>query len=218
MRFLSFCLFLLLFVSARGQTNGDTLSGMDVLYQQSLQQNKHKADSLKADSTYIAHHRFGCAIYGGIGTGGNSYYNGIAYGTGASVHYKMHTINMYATLATKSEIILGQNDKSTVLNSNNYGFMYGLGAYGKHFSASGGIGIGYNKTNMVLSSGFHLDPKLNENVPTLINVNYSKVGACIGVQATVGGKFIRLTTQFYVNISNTITNYTILGGLVMVIK
>ncbi|MHB8261536.1 MAG: hypothetical protein ACYDCN_12920 [Bacteroidia bacterium] len=216
MRLLLFCLLTLSFAFARGQS--DTLSGLEVLYQQTVQTAKHKADSLKTDSIYIAHHRFGCALYGGIGLGNNIYYNGIAYGAGTICHYKMHTINMYASLTTKAEAIPGQNGRINVFNSNNYGFMYGLGAYGKNFSASGGIGILYNRTKMMFKSGDSFNPQLNAYVPTLVNVYYSKVGACVGAQATIHGKVVGLTVQIYVNLSNKTTNYAFLAGLAIVIR
>lgn len=171
----------------------------------------------KADSIRKAMHNFGCAIYGGIGEGGNISKTGFASGTGASFHYKFHTINMYASLATKSEAISFQNDKSYTLYSSNYGIMYGLGAYNKNASVSFGVGIGYSRTNMILQEGPY-NISINGYAPGYVPVYYSKVGACIGGQAMAGGKFIRLTTQFYVNISNTITNYVFLAGLAIVIR
>ncbi len=190
----------------------DTTSAMSMLYNQSMVKAKHKADSIRK-----ATHNFGCAIYGGIGEGGNSFKTGFASGAGASFHYKFHTINMYASLATKSEAISFQNDKSYTLYSSNYGIMYGLGAYDKNASVSIGVGIGYSRTNMILQEG-HYNISVNGYAPGYLPVYYSKVGACIGGQATAGGKFIRLTTQFYVNISNTITNYAFLAGLAIVIR
>jgi hypothetical protein len=200
----------LLFFSIYSQE--DTTSSMSMLYNQSMLRAKQKADSIRK-----AMHNFGCAIYGGIGEGGNISKTGFASGTGASFHYKFHTINMYASLATKSEAISFQNDKSYTLYSSNYGIMYGLGAYDKNASVSIGVGIGYSRTNMILQEGPY-NVSVNGYAPGYVPVYYSKVGACIGGQATAGGKFIRLSMQFYVNISNTITNYTVLGGLAIVIR
>jgi hypothetical protein len=204
-----FILFTLLFViSAFSQE--DTTSSLSVLYNQSIQTAKHKADSIR-----WANPKFGCGLYGGIGTGGNKNTSGIAYGAGASFHYKFHTVNMYATLSTKSEEISSGFDRTYTLYGSNYGFMYGAGAYDKNFSVSGGAGIGYSRINMVLQEG-NRNVSVNGWAPGYVSVYYSKVGLCVGGQATVHGRFIGFTTQFYLNITSAITSYVFLLGLAIV--
>jgi hypothetical protein len=156
---------------------------------------------------------FGGAIYGGIGVGGNKDKYGIAYAVNSNVHYKIHTINMYASLATKSEEISSGFDYSYTLYSSNYGFTYGLGFYEKNFSISGGVGIGYTRTNMILR-----DYNSTQIAGGFTSVFYSKVGGCAGVQATLHGRFVGFTIQSYINFSNAITNYVIIGGLAIVIR
>lgn len=196
---------LLVVISAFSQV--DSTSPMSALYNQSIQTAKHKADSIR-----WANPKFGCALYGGIGEGGNSTKTGIAYGTGASFHYKLHTINMYATLTTKSEAISYGADKTYTLYGSNYGFMYGAGAYDKNFSVSGGAGIGYSRINMVLYDGTLKSYPINGWARGYYPVYYSKVGLCVGGQATMHGRFIGLTTQFYLNITSAITSYVFLLG------
>src|ERR1035437_7078227 len=174
----------------------DTTSSMDVLLKQGHDKAQEKAKEQKS-----ADRKFGCSVFGGLGKGGNDQKDGFAYGGSARVHYNIHTVNVYASLATKSEQINGKSADYTLYGSC-YGFTYGIGAYDKNVSASIGAGLAYLQTKMIFGGG------VNET-----KVYYDKLGACIGGQFSAHGKYLGFGIQMYFNVTTPVTNYTILAGL-----
>jgi hypothetical protein len=176
----------------------DTTSSMDAL----LKQGHDKAQENKT-----VDRKFGCSIFGGLGKGGNHFFDGFGSGIAARAHYKFHTVNIYASLATKKEERYG-SDYTYDLYSSNYGFVYGPGFHDKNFSASCGIGLGYYWTTIDMNN-FISTPTLGR--PDY--VTYKKIATCIGAQLTAHGKYLGLTGQFLYNTANPVDNYTVLVGL-----
>ena len=94
--------------------------------------------------------------------------------------------------------------------------MYGVGVYEKNVSFSGGIGIGYTHTNLIL---YDLTNPNNfiQGYPNIARgyqlYSYSNATGCAGVQATFHGKVVGFTIQGLLNFSNTITNYAVIAGI-----
>jgi len=204
--------FFIIGLTLSGFSQQDTTSALDILYKQS--QDKAK-EARKAN--YV-----GGAINVGIGYGGNKDKKGFARGLAANIHNRMHTINMYGNLATKSEEISSGFDYTRTLQSYNLGIMYGLGIYKEHVSLSGGVGVGYTLTNMILFDPSHQLTSNGNYYPGISSlytpVTYSKTTGCAGAQLTFHGRFIGFTIQSYVNFSNTITNYVVMSGLTLMLK
>jgi hypothetical protein len=95
--------------------------------------------------------------------------------------------------------------------------MYGVGVYEKNVSLSGGLGIGYTHTNMILSDPYHHIPQTGPNWGGIssfyTSVTYSNATGCAGVQLTFHGRFVGFTIQSLLNFSSTITNYALIGGI-----
>ena len=195
----------------------DTLSSLDVL----LKQSEDKAKEAKKEARKAKYY-LGGSINTAIGWGWNNDKQGFARGLGANIHYGIHTINMYGSLATKSEEISQGFDWTRTLESYNFGFMYGLGIYDKIISFSGGVGIGYTYTNMILFDPDHHITQTGPNYvgisPLYTPVTYSQVTGCAGAQLTLHYKVIGFTMQGYINFSNPITNHVVMGGVTIVFK
>jgi hypothetical protein len=186
-----------------------------------LQQSKDKVKEEKKEARK-AKYAVGGAINVAIGSGWNIDKQGFARGLGGNIHYGMHTINMYGSFASKSEEISSGFDWTPTLQSFNCGVMYGVGVYEKNISLSGGLGIGYTYTNMILFDPDHHIPQTGPNWGGIsyvyTSVTYSKVTGCAGAQLTWHYKVIGFTVQSYINFSNTITNYVVMGGITFVFK
>jgi len=187
----------------------DTLSSLDYL---------HKASLIKKQEVIHAKHILGCSIFVGLGVGGNDPKSGFSSGASARVHYNIHTVNIYTSLASKTEMINTSNNIHTpmiismnTLQSSCKGITYGVGAYGKNMSGSVGIGIGYNQT-VVYRPNIHVS-----GWPSTL-MTYNEVGACVGGQLTFHGKYVGFTIQSYCNISRSIANYTALAGLELMLN
>jgi hypothetical protein len=201
---MKYLLFVLFFTGTilRTFSQEDTISSMQGVYRQEHDKSQEKK---------IVGRKFGCSIFGGLGKGGNHFFDGFGSGVSARAHYKFHTINVYASLATKREEIYS-NDYTFDLYSSNYGFIYGPGFHDKYFSASCGIGPGYYWTTIDM---YRVSPNPFVSGPTY--VTYKKIGTCIGAQLTAHGKILGLTGQFFYNTATPLNNYTILVGLEIII-
>lgn len=180
----------------------DTTSSMEALYKQGHD---------KAQEKNTERRKFGCSIFGGLGKGGNHFFDGFGSGIAGRAHYRFHTINIYASLATKREKIYSK-DYTYDLYSSNYGFVYGPGFHDKYFSASCGIGLGYYWTSVDMQ---RVVPNPFVGGPTY--VTYKKIATCIGAQLTAHGKIFGITGQFFYNTATPLNNYTILVGIEIII-
>ena len=189
--------FFLTVLCVKGYSQTDT-SSLNVLYKDA--ENKKIADK-------ISKRKIGCSYFFGLGYGGNKYKSGFARGADIGFHYNMHTINIYTSLASKSEELYSK-DYTNTLHSRCLGIMYGIGAYEKNVSASLGIGVGYCQTSI----DFHT----SLGQPTY--TNYNEVGFCFGGQLTFHTKFVGLTFRGNSNISHSISSYTILVGIKFILE
>jgi hypothetical protein len=200
--------FFIIDLTLSGFSQQDTnTSSLDIL----LQQSKDKAEQVrKANQPHLK----GIA-YGGIGGGGNSYKQGFGGAFGLNFHYSFHTFNTYISYTGKSEEISSGFDYTPTLQSFNCGAMYGLGVYDKNISFSGGLGIGYTNTQLILYDPSNHTPLIGHYgvAPGYAPVTYSNVTGCAGLQLTFHGRFIGFTIQSLLNFSSTITNYAIIGGI-----
>ena len=164
-----------------------------------------QTDTSSSTQINVASKKTGYLVFGGLGTGGNIYKKGFAYGGGILVHYNIHSFSVFTSKATARDELYSK-DYTNTLNSASYGLTYGVGVYEKYVSASIGAGIGYSNTDI----DFH------KNFSQPVYTNYSNFGACVSGQLTVHGKWLGLSAQGFCNLSS-LSTYTFLVGLEVVI-
>ncbi|MBK6834741.1 MAG: hypothetical protein IPG89_10880 [Bacteroidetes bacterium] len=146
--------------------------------------------------------KFGLSIFGGLGVGGNDLgyspmlKGGYAKTISSRFYYGMHTINVHVSQVTSmDQAIFNRVDPSTELNMRNLGLTYGLGSYGKHFSAGFLFGVSYTNLIVPAENAFMLDfaPKV------YYKEKYNIVNACFGLHTSVKTKHIGIGYQIYYN-------------------
>ena len=204
----------LIFFSLSIYSQNDTISSLDILYQNSqLKQIENKHNN----------HILGCSVFGGLGLGGNDKKIGFAQGISIRAHYNAHTINVYTSLASKTEQI-AQVGYTNSLKSICTGITYGIGLYSKRSSASIGVGLGYSHTleyQQIKGSVSVSKYPITGMVLTPYNlgfVNYYQFGLCVGAQLNYHYKWIGFTIQNFFNISPTLVNFTALAGLELMLN
>ncbi len=155
--------------------------------------------------------KFGCSIFGGLGKGGNRFYDGFSFGGSFRTHYRIHTINIYSSLATRRKELYSK-DYTNLLYSSNYGIVYGPGFHDKNFSVSCGAGIGYFWTTVDM---WPINGAINTSGPDYIT--YKQTSLCLGAQLGVHSNRIGLSAQFFYNSNKSLTNYTGLLGIEVIL-
>jgi len=151
----------------------------------------------------------GFSIFAGIGAGGNNIKQGFSRGIAVGYHYRIHAFDMYVSRITKREAIRTK-DLELTLDNVNYGLLYGVGMFNDNFSAALVGGIGYSHIVLTIPG----DPNATPWVAYVTN-NYSKFGACAGVQAEIKGRVIGFSGKFYYNIFDQLSTYSLLVGVQM---
>ncbi|HXB42280.1 MAG TPA: hypothetical protein VNZ49_17200 [Bacteroidia bacterium] len=146
-------------------------------------------------------HKFGCSVFGGLGSGGNDKTNGFSGGGSARVHYNFHTLNAYAVSTNRLEYHGQQSDNPT-LTSSLCGLTYGAGLYEDNLSLSAGLGIGYSAVRASTGGGISYK-----------EYYYNKLGVCFSGQFSVHGKYIGFGFQVYYNFNSSGTDYSYLFGI-----
>ena len=146
--------------------------------------------------------KFGFSLFGGLGVGGNDLgyslllKGGYAKALSSRFHYGMHTVNIHASQVTSmDQAIFNRVKPSTELNMRNLGLTYGLGSYGKNFSAGFLFGVSYTNLIVPVENAFMLD-----FAPTIYyKEKYNIVNICFGLHTSVKTKHIGIGYQIYYN-------------------
>jgi hypothetical protein len=146
--------------------------------------------------------KYGLSIFGGLGVGGNDLgptpmlKGGYAKTISSRFHYGMHTFNIHASQVTSmDQSIFNRVKPSTELNMRNLGLTYGVGSYGKHFSAGFLFGVSYTNLIVPAENAFMLDFAPN----VYYKEKYNIVNACFGLHTSVKTKHIGIGYQIYYN-------------------
>ena len=160
--------------------------------------------------------KYGFSIFGGLGIGGNDLSSNIWSGDyaktiSARFHYRTHTINAYATHVTPPEQpIFNRVSQPTDLNMHNFGLTYGIGAYGKHYSAGCLVGVAYTTMTTIFPNQVLADPSIPVSYRTC---KYNVVNACFGLHASLKTKYIGIGYQIYYNLFGQFSSFNALLGL-----
>lgn len=168
--------------------------------------------------------KYGFSLFAGLGIGGNDMGHtqmlkgGYAKTISSRFHYGMHTINVHAAQVTSmDQAIFNRVSPSTELNMRNVGLTYGVGSYGKHFSA--GLLFGVSYTNLITnyrnsaSLAFPHDDALFYQKEK-INV----INTCFGLHASVKTRRIGIGYQVYYNLFGPVTSFNASIGVEVGLK
>jgi hypothetical protein len=156
------------------------------------------------------------SVFGGLGIGGSDLDNyglkgGLAKGVSTRFHYGTHTINAYATEVN------APSNSSLTLNQRNCGLTYGIGTYGKHFSAGCLVGVAYTNITAI-SQNVTVDDPLIRIPVSYRTENYNVVNACLGLHASLKTKYIGIGYQVYYNLFGSVSSFNALLGIELTLK
>lgn len=162
--------------------------------------------------------KYGFSVFAGLGLGGSDLTKNPMLGcyaktVSARFHYGMHTVNAYVSQVTSAEQpIFNRVSATTAFNMHNFGLSYGVGTYGKHFSAGCLVGVTYSSVTTFSRNLQILD------VPSYYPVAYSKnklgaVNACLGLHASVKTKYIGIGYQVYYNLFSQYSSFNAVLGI-----
>jgi hypothetical protein len=162
--------------------------------------------------------KYGLSVFGGLGLGGNDlnqktlWNGGYAKTISTRFRYGIHTINAYASQITPTEQpIFSKVSTTTAYNMHNLGLTYGVGTYGKHFSAGCLVGVAY--TNMTTT--YRTTATLDD--PT-IQYSSTYFKACFGLHASLKTKYIGIGYQVYYNLFGRLSSFNALFGIEVPLK
>ncbi len=166
----------------------------------------------------------GFSVFGGLGLGcndkvsGNCAINGgFAKGVSARFHYGTHTINAYAANVTAYDQALSTTPRYLAFDAYNFGLTYGIGTYGKHFSAGCLVGVGYSSTRTNSINEMQLDI-ITPPSQKYFTERHDALNACFGLHASVHLKHIGIGYQVYYNLFGGLSSATALLGLEIRLK
>jgi len=168
--------------------------------------------------------KYGFSVFGGLGLGGNDlnqktlWNGGYAKAISTRFHYGIHTINAYASQVTPTEQpIFNKISSTTAYNMRNFGLTYGVGTYGKHFSAGCLVGVAYTNMTTTYINAQALDD-LQYKPITYSKNKYNVVNACFGLHASLKTKYFGIGYQVYYNLLGRLSSFNALFGIEVPLK
>ena len=169
--------------------------------------------------------KYGFSVFGGLGLGGNDlnqktlWNGGYAKTISTRFHYGIHTINAYASQVTPTEQpIFNKVSPATAYNMHNFGLTYGVGTYGKHFSAGCLVGVAYTNMTTSYRSTATLDDPTIQYSSKYFKDKYNVVNACFGLHASLKTKYIGIGYQVYYNLFGRLSSCSALIGIEVPLK
>lgn len=166
----------------------------------------------------------GFSMFGGCGLGGNdlssgnhNINSGYAKAVSARFHYGTHTINAYAANVTAYEQAQSNYSRYLAFDAYNFGLTYGIGTYGKHFSAGCLVGVGYSSFKTTFANMQVLNTNLDGDQKYLTEQR-DALNACFGLHASTRIKYIGIGYQVYYNLFGGFSSFTALLGLEVTLK
>ena len=173
----------------------------------------------------VVEKKYGFSVFDGLGLGGNDlnqktmWNGGYAKTISTRFHYGIHTINAYASQVTPTEQpIFNKVSQATAFNMHNFGLTYGVGTYGKHFSAGCLVGVAYTHMTTTYRNIATLDDPTIHYSTTYSNNKYNVVNACFGLHASIKTKYIGIGYQVYYNLFGKLSSLNASIGIEVALK